>query len=101
MELSMKPTYLILIVAGLLFPVTLIFLEVGRRLGRRRLAEDPEGARAGAGAVEGAVFALFGLLIAFTFTSAAARYEARRDLIVQHANAIGTAWLRLEACHCT
>jgi len=88
--------YLILLVPVLIFPVTLILLELGRRLGRRRLAEDSEGARAGTGAVEGAVFALFGLLLAFTFTSAAARYEARRDLIVQHANAIGTAWLRLD-----
>ncbi len=92
----MNFTYLILIGAFLLFPVTLILLEFGRRLGRRRLAEDPEGARAGAGAVEGAVFALFGLLIAFTFSSAASRYETRRDFIVHHANAIGTAWLRLD-----
>ena len=80
----------------ILFPVMLITLEIGRRFGLRRLAEDPEGARAGASAVEGAVFALFGLLIAFTFTSAASRYETRRDLLVQHANAIGTAWLRLD-----
>jgi ABC-type glycerol-3-phosphate transport system permease component len=80
----------------LLFPLMLITLEIGRRIGLRRLAVDPEGARAGASAVEGAVFALFGLLIAFTFTSAASRYEARRDLLVQHANAIGTAWLRLD-----
>jgi len=92
----MNYAYLILLIAGLLFPVTLITMEVGRRLGLRRLAQDPEGARAGVGAVEGAVFALFGLLIAFTFTSAASRYETRRDLIVQHTNAIGTAWLRLD-----
>jgi ABC-type glycerol-3-phosphate transport system permease component len=89
-------TYLIMLISGLLFPITLITMEIGRRFGRRRLAEDPEGARAGVGAVEGAVFALFGLLIAFTFTSAASRYETRRDLIVQHTNAIGTAWLRLD-----
>jgi hypothetical protein len=88
---------LFLLMAGvLLFPVMLITLEIGRRIGLKRLAEDPEGARAGASAVEGAVFALFGLLIAYTFTSTAARYEARRDLLVQHANAIGTAWLRLD-----
>ena len=92
----MNGDYLILIVPGFLFPLTLIFMEVGRRFGRKRISEDPEGARAGASAVEGAVFALFGLLIAFTFTSAASRYEARRDLIVQHTNAIGTAWLRLD-----
>ena len=92
----MEHTYLILLVAGLLFLVTLLTMEIGRRFGRKRLAEDPEGARAGVGAVEGAVFALFGLLIAFTFTSAASRYETRRDLMVQHTNAIGTAWLRLD-----
>jgi hypothetical protein len=52
-------------------------MEAGRHFGRRRLSKDLEGARAGAGAVEGAVFALFGLLIAFTFTCAASRYETR------------------------
>jgi hypothetical protein len=88
--------FFLVLAVVLLFPPMLIALEIGRRIGLRRLAEDPEGARAGAGAVEGAVFALFGLLIAFTFTSAASRYEARRDLLVQHANAIGTAWLRLD-----
>src|SRR5512142_402713 len=70
-------------------------LELGRRLGRRRQAKDEERARAGLGAVEGAVFALLGLLIAFTFSGAASRFDARRELIVREANAIGTAWLRL------
>ncbi len=79
-----------------LFIGILILLEVGRRLGGRRLAIDPEGARAGTGAVEGAIFALVGLLIAFTFSGAASRFDTRRDLIVQETNAIGTAWLRLD-----
>jgi ABC-type glycerol-3-phosphate transport system permease component len=92
----MDYTSLILVIAGLLFPLTLVIMEVGRRIGLRLMAKDPEGARAGTSAVEAAVFALFGLLIAFTFSSAAARYETRRDLIVQHTNAIGTAWLRLD-----
>jgi hypothetical protein len=92
----MNITYLLLDFGLILFPLTLLFLEFGWRLGRRRLAVDPKGARAGAGAVEGAVFALFGLIIAFTFTSAATRYETRRNLIVDHTNAIGTAWLRLD-----
>jgi hypothetical protein len=79
-----------------LFIGILIFLEVGRRIGGQRLVRDPEGARAGTGAVEGAVFALVGLLIAFTFSGAASRFDVRRDLIVQETNAIGTAWLRLD-----
>src|SRR5512135_1014613 len=75
---------------------TLLLVEVGRRIGIRRMAKDGEGARAGAGAVEGAVFGLLGLLIAFTFTGAAARFDARRNLVTEEANDIGTAWLRLD-----
>jgi hypothetical protein len=41
----------------------LLSLEVGRRIGRRRLADDANGARAGVGTVEGAILALLGLLI--------------------------------------
>ncbi|NMQ18383.1 DUF4239 domain-containing protein [Candidatus Competibacter phosphatis] len=71
------------------------FLEVGRRIGNRRLASDAEGARTGTGAIEGAVFALLGLLIAFTFSGAASRFDTRRNLVVEEVNAIGTAYLRL------
>ena len=82
--------------AGALFLGMFLFLEIGRRIALRRIAKDPEGARAGTAAAEGAVFALFGLLVAFTFSGAAARFDARRQLIVQEANAIGTAYLRLD-----
>ena len=37
-----------------------------------------------------------GLLIAFTFTGAASRFEARRALITQETNDIGTAYLRID-----
>ncbi|MGH9885744.1 MAG: DUF4239 domain-containing protein, partial [bacterium] len=35
-------------------------------------------------------------MIAFTFSGAATRFDHRRELIVEEANAIGTAWLRLD-----
>src|SRR3954452_18392900 len=77
--------------AGLLVGVIAV-LELGRRIGRRRIASgDTEGG--GFGAVESAIFGLMGLLIAFTFSGAAARFDARRDLVTQEANDIGTAWL--------
>ncbi len=79
-----------------LFVGTFAMLETGRRIGARRMVEDPKGARAGAGAVEGAVFGLMGLLIAFTFSGAATRFDNRRNQLVEEANAIGTAWLRLD-----
>jgi hypothetical protein len=74
----------------------LLMLEVGRRIGIRRRGRDPDGANIGLVAVEGAVFGLMGLLIAFTFSGAASRFEKRRDLVVQEANDIGTAYLRLD-----
>src|SRR3954447_15446630 len=85
----------ILAVLGM-FAGTFVLLEVGRRFGARRLALDPEGAKSGGGAVDGAVFGLMGLLIAFTFSGAAVRFDTRRAQIVEEANCIGTAWLRLD-----
>jgi hypothetical protein len=82
--------------AGALFGGVLICLRIGWRLGRQRLKEEGDNGHAGLGAVEGAVYGLMGLLIAFTFTGAASRFDARRQLIAQEVNAIGTAWLRLD-----
>jgi len=81
--------------AAALFVGMLVCMELGRRLGKWRLSRDPK-ALEGLGAVEGAVFGLYGLLIAFTFLGAPARFDARRNLIAQETNAIGTAYLRLD-----
>jgi len=78
----------------LLFAALLLMVELGRRLGKVWSREGAGGQ--GTAALDGAIFALFGLLIAFTFSGAASRFDARRDLIVQEANAIGTAWLRVD-----
>jgi len=71
-------------------------LELGRRLGARRLARDPDGRNGNLGTVEGAIFALMGLLVAFTFSGASARLDIRRAQIVEESNVIGTAWLRID-----
>ncbi|HKX17742.1 MAG TPA: hypothetical protein VJT33_07015 [bacterium] len=42
----------------------------------------------------GAIFVLTGLILGFSFSYAAARYDARRALVVEEANAIGTTYLR-------
>lgn len=82
--------------AIILFVGMLGLVEVGRRIGKRRWLADPEGSMSGLASIEGAIFALFGLLIAFTFSGAATRFEARRQLILDEANAIGTAWSYLD-----
>ena len=79
-----------------LFAVMLAASEAGRRIGIARLARHSDGLAKGGGSADAATFALLGLLVAFTFSGAAARFQDRRDLIVDEANAIGTAYLRLD-----
>ena len=83
-------------VAAALFAGILVSLRVGRWLGRRAIARYGEEAVPGIGSLETAVFALLGLLIAFTFSGALERFDARRSQVVAETNAIGTAWLRID-----
>src|SRR3546814_17897708 len=71
-------------------------IQVGRSLGKRRRADENESAGTGAAAIEASVFALLGLLVAFTFSGAAQRMAERRNLLVKEVNAIGTAALRID-----
>jgi hypothetical protein len=79
-----------------LFVGMLLCLELGRRFGLQRLEADSTSATEGISAVDGAVFAVLGLLIAFTFSGAIGRFDARRQLIVEETNNIGTAYLRID-----
>jgi hypothetical protein len=92
----MTLTWIAMLLTTALFIGMLLTFEIGRRIGVARLKSDPEGLTKGAGAAEGAVFALLGLLLAFTFSGAASRFESRRFYIDTEANAIGTAYLRLD-----
>ena len=73
----------------------LLCLAIGRRIGKRVLARHA-GRSLSASSLEAAVFALLGLMIAFTFSGALSRYDSRRLQVVDEANAIGTAWLRID-----
>ena len=88
--------FLPVVVALSLFALIALSMRLGWSAGRKRLAAIGDGANEGLGAVDGAIFGMMGLLLAFTFTGAASRFEQRRELIVQETNAIGTAWLRLD-----
>ena len=86
--------FVFLVVA--LFVSILLCLEVGWRVRKRQLATEDDHSDAGLNALDGAVFGLMGLFIAFTFAGAATRFENRRALIVQETNDIGTAYLRID-----
>lgn len=72
----------------------LLAIEAGFRLGkyRCRIAE-PETAGP-LGTIIGATLGLLAFMLAFTFGLAASRFEQRREMVVEEANAIGTTFLR-------
>lgn len=85
----------------MLFPIglflgMLLSLLIGQYLGRRDGLKVTDAVHARLTTVEAAIFGLMGLMIAFTFSGAAERYELRRQLVVDEANAIGTSYLRLD-----
>ena len=69
-------------------------LNLGVKLRRKHHRDDAD--TEGLGVVDGAVFGLMGLLLAFAFSGAATRFDERRMLVVKEANTIGTAWLRVD-----
>ena len=86
------------LVTGGLFAVLVVVAEFGYRLGRwmRPPAGTKSRSDAQAQAIEAAMLSLLGLLLAFTFSMAASRYETRKQVVLQEANALGTAFLRAQ-----
>lgn len=84
----------ILVSTGLVLGL-MVCIEIGLRIGRHDARRNKE-FDSGTGAIEAAVFGLIGLLMAFMFSGSASRLDARRTMIVDEANAIGTAYLRLD-----
>lgn len=84
---------MILLTIGLFVGMTGLYLG-GHHLAVRR---ERQGLKREADGLTGAaLFALFGLLMAFSFSGSIGRLETRRQLIVQEVNAIGTAYLRID-----
>jgi len=81
--------------AGGLFLGILLMMQVGRYVRVRLSGKDIESTSAGLTALEGALFGLMSLILAFCFSGAGLRFDARRQLIIEEANCIGTAYLRL------
>jgi hypothetical protein len=80
---------------AVLFVGMLLCQELGRRLALRHRRVDPDHEK-GTGVAENAVFGVLGLFLAFTFSSAASRFDEKRHFIIDEANAIERAWDRLD-----
>ncbi len=77
-----------------LFGLMLFAREMGNRMGRTRAGPSADPIRPQVNVVVAATLALLALLVGFSLTMAVGRYDARRQLILTEANAIGTAHLR-------
>jgi hypothetical protein len=78
------------IYSGTIFIGILFCAYIGFKTGKR---DKSDGASV---AINGAVFGLLGLILAFSFSGASERFKYRRELITQEANAVGIAYSRLD-----
>jgi hypothetical protein len=84
-------TFRMLLIIFLLFAGMIGCMEIGLLFGKRK-----DGAGKAFTPLSGAVFGLMGLLVAFSFSGAATRFEVKRQLIVTERNDIETAYLRID-----
>jgi len=76
--------------------VLLLAIELGYRSGLVIQKYRPDKGEAGVGAMVGASLAFLGFMLALITSTAVDIYNQRRALVVEEANAIGTAYLRSE-----
>jgi FtsH-binding integral membrane protein len=81
--------------AFILFTFILVVHVLGLRLGNYRRKNNPD-AIAGIGPLETALLGLLSLLMSFTFSMSASRYDSRRSAIITEANDISTAVLNAD-----
>jgi hypothetical protein len=82
-------------IAAVFFVGSLILLRLGQHLGLRYRKRNGTEGTGGLATVEGAIFGLMGLLLAFTIAGALQRFDDRRQLVIQEATAATTAYDRL------
>lgn len=76
------------------FPASLSALALGYWITVRYHKDDSDKAEGTFGLGQGAIFGLIALILGFSFSFAADRFEARRALVVSEASAIGATSLR-------
>ncbi|MCW0207852.1 hypothetical protein WHX56_29215 [Achromobacter veterisilvae] len=74
--------------------VFLAIIELGFRLGRKHRKPSDETHKTHIGALQTALLGLLALLLGFTFAMSVTRFETRKNLVLEEANAIGNAYWR-------
>ncbi|MCK5071121.1 MAG: hypothetical protein KAR01_11280 [Desulfocapsa sp.] len=76
--------------------VTFLAMECGFRSGRYQNRKEKKDSNPHIGAVVSAILGLLAFMLAFTFGSASSRLEARKQHLMEDANTMGTAYLRID-----
>jgi hypothetical protein len=74
--------------------LVLLSIELGRWLARYQRSKEKEINEAPIGPMTGAVLGLLAFMLAFTFGFAASRFEERKQMLLNEANVLRTAYLR-------
>lgn len=82
------------LIVFILFGSIFAFYLLGVKIGNYNKQHNPDAKAEGIGPLEGALLGLLALLLSFTFGLSSSRYDARRAMIVQESNDIGTVILR-------
>jgi len=69
-------------------------IETGYRLGRKSESRFSDRTKSHVSAISATLLGILALLLGFTISMAVSRYEKRTQLVLEEANAIGTAYLR-------
>ena len=92
----MNPVVFALLLSGVILAGTVVSVEIGYLWGLRDARRNARLSHEGVTSVEASAYALLGLLLAFSFAGATSRLENKRQVIIDEANAIGTAYLRVD-----
>jgi hypothetical protein len=85
-----------IVIYSVFLVLMLVATEAGFRLGRQSEANIPDKTKSQISPIEAAILGVLGLLLGFTMSMAVSRFEARKQLVLDEANAIGTSLLRTE-----
>lgn len=84
------------VIGLILFFVLILAFVAGFRTRKRKVKKDPTLEHEDLGSISSTLLGLLALILAFTFSMANSRFDTRRELAIQEANAIGTVFLRTE-----
>jgi hypothetical protein len=79
-----------------LFAACILMVILGIRIRQKYLGKDDQESKGGVNSLVGALFGLWGFILAFTFGNSYTRFETVRTMMVEEANIIRTVILRTE-----